>query len=296
MATTDFNIPVSLIESADEYISKYGSGTAVVSLTYGSASPPADGTASLVIVSGTERYDFWVTTPATSYFQWRVGAGTAVAYESAVFQVPTTYATLDEVVRGMDFPDTSRYDELQGLLVQATDYITNRVCGGRSFFRDPVSSGTKSLTLDVEWGGQSKLSLARGRDLDIISLTTVEVADYTGYTYTTVASGDTGYYLLPDYPRPGFPYSDIVLSDQGDDFTNFPKGRRIVRLTGAFGWETVPELVRRATVDLVRHWFNSRGSDDPVGMSAFGAPIFPGMPRTVRELAGSEYAWRRWVG
>ena len=36
--------------------------------------------------------------------------------------------------------DDDRDDELEALLIQATDYITEYVCGGRSFFRDPVAS------------------------------------------------------------------------------------------------------------------------------------------------------------
>lgn len=290
----DVLIPVALAESSDDYIATYG--TATLYLEYGTATTPADGTASTTIVSGTEYYEFWVTTEANAYYRWRVGDGSTYTGYSATFQAPVTYATLDEVLRGLDMPDTSRYDEIQSLLVQATDYITNRVCGGRSFFRDPVGSGTTTKQLDIAWPKQPTLSLARGRPLDIVSLTTVTVADYTGDTATTVASGSAGYYLVPDVPRPGWPYTDIVLSDQGDDFTTFPTGYRVVSLTGVFGWSKVPDLVRRATADLTRHWYNSRGSDDPVGLSAFGAPIFPGLPKTVRDLAMSEYAWKKWVG
>lgn len=293
MATNTL-VPVALPESSDDYIASYG--TATVYLEYGTASPPTDGTATSTVVSGTERYDFWVSAEPDYYYRFRVGDGIAAytAY-SDTFQVPTTYATLDQVMRAMDFPDESRYDEVQDLLVAATDYITTRVCGGRSFFRDPVGSGETTKTLDISHRNQSVLSLARGRKLDIVSLSAVTIADYTGDTGTSVSSGDTGYYLYPDDPRPGWPYSDLVLSDQADDFITFPTGRRIVSLTGVFGWSSVPDMVRRATVDLVRHMYNSRGSDEPVGMSAFGAPIFAGMPKSVRDLGRSDYAWQDWI-
>lgn len=293
----DIRVPIVLPQSADDYIASFGTATTAY-LEYGTASPPADGTATTPLVSGTEHYEFALTGRSTSdYYRWRVGAGTAFSGYSPVFQVPRTYATLQEVLRGMDFPDASREDELEGLLIDATDYITNHVCGGRSFFRDPVGSGTKVLSLDID-RSSSVLSLARGRGLDIISLTTVEVADYTGASYITVASGSTGYWLVPDVPRAGWPYTDLVLSDQASTFLWLPPGYRTVRLTGVFGWETVPDLVKRATVDLVRWWWNSRGQDnEPVGMNAFGSPIFgAGVPKTVRDLWRSDYAWRGWVG
>lgn len=292
----DVHVPVALPLDSDDYITQYGSGTAAVYLEYGTASTPADGTATTLITSGTEQYEFWLQTPVNSYFRFRVGDGSDFTSYSPVWQQPQAYATLQEVVRGMDFPDTSRYDELEALLLEATDHITNVVCGGRSFFRDPVGSGTTTKTLNVAVPYQRKLSLARGVGLDIQSLTTVNVADYTGDSYTAVSAGSTGYYLHPDDPG-NEPYTDLILSDYGTSYTYFPKGYATVQLVGVFGWPAVPDLVRRATVDLVRFWWNSRQSDgEPVGMSAFGSPIFgSGLPKTVRDLGRSDYAWKDWV-
>jgi len=292
----DVHVPVVLPLDSADYISQYG--TATVFLEYGTATPPADGTATTAVVSGTEQYEFWVSTPVNSYFRYRVGesdASDATSY-SPTWQQPQAYATLQEVVRAMDFPDTSRYDELEALLVEATDHITNAVCGGRSFKRDPIGSGETTKTLNVMVSGQDRLSLARSADLDIISLSSVKVAAATGESYDTLAAGSTGYYLLPDDPG-ARPYSDLALSDIGTAHTSFPTGWATVQLTGVFGWATVPDLVRRATVDLVRYWWNSRQADgQPVGMSAFGSPIFgSGLPKTVRDLGRSDYAWKTWV-
>ena len=293
----DSLIPVALPIAAADYISQYGSGTATLYLEYGTATVPADGTATSLLTSGTEHYDFWVSGNIEDYFRWRVGDGSTYSDYSDVFQVPRAYATLQEVLRGMDMPDESRYDELESLLVEATDFITTKVCDGRSFFRDPIGSGTTTLTLDVLYPEQDLLSLARGQGLDIISLTSVGVGGYTGDTYTTVASGSTGYFTIPDRPAVGWPYADIALSDVGTDYVEFPTGRRTVQLVGAFGWATVPPLVRRATVELVRWLWNSRGREgEPVGLSQFGAPIFAGLPKTVRELYMSRYAWKDYVG
>jgi hypothetical protein len=293
---TNTLIPVALPIAADDYIDQWGTGTATLYLEYGTASPPTDGTATSLITSGTEHYEFWVPADANDYARWRVGNGTDYGEYSAVFQPQVAYCTLQEVIRGMDFPDESRYDELQDLCVEATDFITHKICGGRSFFREPLGSGTSVLSLDIRYP-LNRLSLARDRQLDIVSLTTVEYAEQTGGSYTTLTSGSTGYYLVPDRTLPGWPSTDIVLSDQADTYTRFAPGWRTVRLTGVFGWARVPDLVRRATVDLARFWWNARSSEEPVGMSAFGQPVFgPGMPKSVRELYRSDYAWHDWVG
>ena len=295
----DVTIPVILDTSADDYIAHYGAGTAIVYLEYGTATTPADGTAQATAVSGTERYEFSLTGVTSAYYyRYRVGDDSTFHDYSPVWQQPTSYATVQELVAGMDFPDESREDELERLLMDATDYITTFVCGGRSFFRDPVGSGESTLTLDVEWPGQSKLSLARGTGLDIVSLSSVGISDYTGQGTTTIANDATGYYTLPDAVVSGRPYTDLVLSDQGTTYTYWPTGRRVVTLTGVFGWSAVPDSVRRATVDLARAWWQRQPGDaDPVGITAFGAPVFgPGTPKTVRDLQRSDYAWKKLVG
>ena len=291
---TDILVPVALPLDSADYITSFGTATTLY-LEYGTATTPADGTATTAIVSGTEHYEFWVPAASNSYFRWRIGGGSDYTAYSPTFQVPTAYATLQEVVRGMDLPDTSRYDELEALLVEASDHITHRVCGGRRFFRDPVGTGTRTVTLTVVSPRKASLAAARFLPLDIVSLTSVGIADHTGDTFSTLDAAD--YYLKPDMPASGHPYTDLVLSDQASTYISFPVGRT-VQLTGVFGWSAVPDLVRRATVDLVRFWYSSRRSDgEPVGMSAFGAPIFgAGLPKSVKDLAASAYAWQRWVG
>lgn len=294
---TNVLVPVALPEDSNDYITQWGAGTATVYLEYGTATTPADGTATTLVVADTEHYEFWVAADLNSYFRFRVGNGTDYTPYSRVWQANVAYCTVDEVVRGLDFADESRYPELEALCREATDFLTNKICGGRSFFREPMGSGETTLTLDVDLSKQKRLSLARGRQLDIISLSSVKVTDYTGGTQSTLANDDTGYYLIPDRVLPGEPYTDIILSDQGTEYIHFPVGMRVVELTGVFGWTAVPALVRRACVDLVRYWWNQRSSDEPVGVSAFGQPVWgPGLPKTVRELFRSSYAWHDFIG
>jgi hypothetical protein len=293
----DTIIPVSIPIAADDLISQYGAGTAVVQLAYGTASDlTGAATASKTITTGKEYYDFALSSATVdTYYRFRVGGSSSSHDWSPIFQAPVAYATRQELVREMDLPDDGRYDLLDQALVQATQKVT-QVCGGRSFFRAPVGSGTKTLQLDIRYDSP-RLSLARGRRLDIISLSTVGVAAYTGASYDTVASGSAGYYLAPDDPLTGFPYTDVVLSDLGSLYTSYPQGMRTVQLVGAFGWAAVPELVKRATIDLAREWYRQGpGGGGPVGINQFGTPVFgPGAPPSIRQLYESEYAWRAFV-
>lgn len=293
---TEYPVPIVLPESADDYITNFGTA-ATAYLEHGTAaSSTAAGTVSSVLVSGTERYEFWVPT-TSQYLRWRVGGGGDFTDYSAYFQAPVAYATLQELRRGMDLPDDSRDDELQALLMQASDYITHEVCGGRRFFRDPVYTGTTTITLDVVRDGQPSLWQATGQRLDIISLTSVGIATVTGGAYSAILTGSTGWYLSPGYPKAGWPYEDVVLSNVGTTATSWPSGYSTVQLVGAFGWPAIPDLVKRATVDLAREWYRQGpGGGGPVGINAFGTPVFGGgEPASIRQLRRSEYAWRAWA-
>ena len=100
--TVSVSVPVVLPQEASEYITAFGS-TATLFLEYGTATTPENGTASTVLTSGTEHYDFWVQGDLDYYFRWRIGnsaATTATAY-SPVFQMPLAYATRQEFLRGL---------------------------------------------------------------------------------------------------------------------------------------------------------------------------------------------------
>jgi hypothetical protein len=158
----DIQIPVILPQSAADYITAYSTATAYLEYDAASTFDSSPGTATTALVSGTERYEFDVTGVTSAYwYRWRIGEsdGSTFYDYAPTFQVPYTYASVQDLIRGMDFPDESREDELDLILRDATDFITTVICGGRSFFRNPVGAGTATLELDIPWDGNANYHL-----------------------------------------------------------------------------------------------------------------------------------------
>lgn len=289
--------------SAADLLSGYGAGALIrVERDTSSSMSGAVEITTVALVSGTERYEYWDTTGTSShYYRTRFSkAAPSVATDyssySAVFQAGqvTTYATLDDVRAALNLGnDTSKDAYLQDLLLSAKELIDHRC--GRSFVRNPQVSGDGTFTLQVRFGGERQLSKALGYGIDIISVTTLEIADVDGGTYVTVPSGSTGYYLTDNMgPTTDWPYQELELSRVSSVRTQFPVGETTCRITGVLGFSTVPAVVRRATIDLVREWYR-QGPQGGVqaGISPFtGTPMFlQGEPHSFRQLTavGSRY-------
>lgn len=290
-------IVVNLTEPAADLITGYGAGAKLVLERDTTSSFLAPSTVSQPpLVSGTEQYEIWdANGSAASWYRSRItnSGGTSFSDWSDAFQATalSAYATVDDVVETMNFgaSDQSQYNLIADLLVDATDAI-NQMCG-RDFFRHPQVSGTEARTYQIVNPNESNLMRALGMSIDIISLTTVEIADHsTPSTYTTIVAGADGYYLYPEYPATGWPYDDLALSSLGEVYSRFPDGGN-VRLTGVFGFSSVPKLVKRACIDQVREWYRQGpGGGGPIGMSALGQPIFQkGLPPTMTQLYHSDY-------
>lgn len=292
-------IVVNLLQPAADLLTTFGAGAKVyLERDTSSAFAAPTVVTSTVIVSGTEQYEFVDTSgTSSSWYRVRVGNALGTTYSDYSTGVQATsllaYATVDDVIETMSVvaSDTKAYNLLADLLVDATDAIS-LMCG-RSFFRSPSVSGTEERIYHVANDRAKTLSEALGMGVDIISLTTVEFADSVSGSYTTVASGATGYYLNPLYPVSGWPYEDIELSPHGASYLTFPR-HGLVRLTGAFGWSAIPPLVKRATIDLAREWYRQGpGGGGPIGIGALGQPVFSsGRPPTWWELYRSDYRRR----
>lgn len=238
----------------------------------------------LPLVSTTTQYEFWdLTGTSADFYRSRVSDDDNTRqseYSDVTGSEPVAYASLDAVRETMNAPTDAPNNLLSDLLVDVSDDITELL--GRDFYRHPFS-GTETRTYHVRHRGERLLSRALGQELDIVSAGTVELADTVGGDYTEIVAGSTGYYLLPEYPRDGHPFDDLELSFEGATHRVFPAGG-LVRFTDAvFGWSSVPGLVRRATIDLVRESYRQGpGGGGPIGVSALGQPIFgPGTPPTV---------------
>ncbi len=241
------------------------------------------------LVSGTTQYE--IADPSgtnASYYRTRYSnsSGSQSSDYSDVFQANaiTAYATVANLKETMNLPDNSKDNQLSDLLVMASARI-NSMCG-RDFYKHPQDGTTETRTYHVGRRASNRLSSAIGKGIDIVSISSLTLADVTGNTPTTITAGASGYFLEPDYPMPGWPYEDVVLSNLGGSFLAYPMGYNIVSITGVFGWAAVPPLVELATLDQARTWYHqAAGGGAPIGMSAFGTPIFgPDTPATVKQV------------
>ena len=109
----------------------------------------------------------------------------------------------------------------------------------------------------------------------IQSVTTLEIAQYTGGGFATLAS--TEYFLRPSLWTlpPGFPYTQIELTNYPTSANTRPlfyDGYANVRVTGVFGWAAVPGVIRGIAERSVVRQFQARGSGntDTTGNAEFG--------------------------
>ena len=105
------------------------------------------------------------------------------------------------------------------------------------------------------------------------SITTLQVAQYTGAAYETLAAGD---YFLRGKSGPAAPFDWLMLSDRpvGQFFT-FPRGYDTVKITGLFGWAAIPDDITDVALTIaVRAWHaREAGQQDIVGTDEFGRPL-----------------------
>lgn len=234
---------------------------------------------------------FTVTAGAgtTTWTVTRGSEGTTAAAHldgAAVYLYPEAYATVDEVLETFDNPpeDADKLARIRTLLEEVSDELDMEV--GRDFYRHPRVSGTETRT--IHGSGTGRICIHQG----VVSITSLEVAESVGGTYTTIASGD--YFLETLYSQPGHPYDHLTLSTAGAIRTTYPRLQRIVRITGVFGFEEPPAPVKAAVKDRVRQ----RYAADPsvlggvIGPEEGGRPVMLGnFPHTfyrVKEKYGAD--------
>jgi hypothetical protein len=87
----------------------------------------------------------------------------------------------------------------------------------------------------------------------------------------TFATAVTGFVAAPYNPQAGWPYTSVELPGQASHL--FPLHRRGVRVTGVFGWPSVPAQVTEAAVMQSARWLK-RVKEAPFGVA--GMPSFDG--------------------
>lgn len=218
------------------------------------------------IVSGTTTYTFYDADGATStWYRTRYSdAGATVFSEySAPFQSRAAYATTATLKALIGTTDTND-DPLLAVICDRVNAYIEQVCGR---IIGPVPSAVYLLDGD----GTDRLWFPAG----IRAVSLLEIADYSGGTYTTETA--TNYYLRPSAARraPGWPATWLVLSDQSGQHRTFPKGYDTVRMTATTGWPQVPDDVIRLALTVAQRWWNARqsGYQTVDGIDEQGRPI-----------------------
>jgi len=217
----------------------------------------------MALLAGTTTYIYWDSTGTTTAWyrvRYSDSGGTSFSAYDAAFQLGEAgLCDLEDVKRRLAIPDTGDDPWLLSAIASVTDEIQSVT--GRSFLPDPPS-GTKTVYLDY-FGDGMTLFLPRGiRSVTYLGVAAIDQPDSTG-TYTEVT---TGYYLdPPDLRRsPGWPATRLSLG-WVSGFRLY-RGRRTIKLTGAFGWATVPPVIRDIAEMLVVSRYRARGSG---GTSSF---------------------------
>lgn len=235
-----------------------------------------DASGSTTLVAGQTQYEIIDTTGAVGHFyRTRIGntGGTLFDSWSDVFQAgaPTAYATVDALREFLQLPNTDRDNVLADLLLRVTTKIDNSL--GFDFFRHPAVTGTEVRTFDGD--NRSWIHVRQG----ITSLTNVELAYITGGAYSVLAAAD---WVLRNPLNEGGPYLDLELTQIGAH-TRIWAAYNALRLTGVFGYTSIPPDIEQATLmwcaDLYRL---GAGGGSPLSATGeeFGQERFiGGMPR-----------------
>lgn len=203
-------------------------------------------TPTIPIVAGVNAYTgFDPNGASTTWYQTRYenAGGSRLSEWSDPFQVTIEgsdlICSLASVKRRLriDPTDTTKDDDLIEIIGEVTDEIIGFT--QQLFVRTPAS-GTDTFYFDVSSDGSGVVLVPGG----IASISSVDVAGVSqpgsGGTYTTLDA--SAWFLRPAIRRPGFPYTELVLSDVGS-FPTFYRGQNVVRVTGALGWPAVPRDV-----------------------------------------------------
>lgn len=243
----------------------------------------------------------------TTWTVTRGYAGTTAATHSngaTITLIADAYADLDDTIATMALDGTARYALILDMLVDVSRDIDAQCL--RTF---AVPSADVTVYCDTVASSASLVDAigrpvtADGRALDIVSITTLSVRDSETDPYITIAAGDTGYYLEAGAAGTGvagtdWAYEDISLSPAGSAYTEWPLGKRSVRIVGRLGFPVVPASVKRATISEVRERFRQSvgGGPSPIGVTGFGTPIFlTGDSPDMRRILRPPFSRRAWA-
>ena len=184
----------------------------------------------------------------------------------------TTYCSLADVKSRLDIPvtDTASDEELLQLIDQTAGFIETKT--RRRLYPDPVTTYT--------FDGFS--AIANGRCLlvpnGVRSLSNFAMATGTGETPVAVTAADLVLRPLPQDRSPGWPATQIWLTDIASVPYFYPGYGNIVA-AGTFGWEAVPREIEAIAIRLVVSAWRGRsaGGGDTYTIGVEGERTFERM-------------------
>ncbi len=223
----------------------------------------------------------------TTYYRTRFSKGSPALTEdysaySDVFQMgtaPDFYGSVDDLIEMLpDSPPENARNLLTDFLRRATEIVNTR--SGRDFFKHPSGSGTETRYFRTDYGSNTLVVLD-----GIVSVTTVAYASVFGSSYTTLGVENTDWYLDDPVPVLRAPFLSIRLAPYGT-LRRWWGGPRMAKVTGVFGFATVPAIIEAGTLALAREMYvmqpSGRGSSS--GGAAFGSLAVPEyLPRPTYE-------------
>jgi hypothetical protein len=179
-----------------------------------------------------------------------------------------SYATLAEFKSAIGITDSTDDTPLQSVL-DATDALIDNYTDRKQGF------GTATETRYYNADNYEYVLVD-----DLVSVTTLTTDDNGDGTYPTTWVAGTDYNLAPgNAALDGWPYTELDVSVTYPK--NFPKGvYRGVKVTGVFGWPTVPNAVKQAAIIQASAVWSSRTS--PFGI--IGSADLGGILRQTRAL------------
>jgi len=250
--------------------------------------------ATVALVAGTRYYTVYDTAGAsTTWYRTRYenAGGTILSDWSDPFQAEglTTYCSLADVKSRLDITDATSDEELIQLINQTAGFIETKT--RRRLYPDPVTTYT--------FDGFS--AIANGRCLlvpnGVRSLSNFAMATATGGTPVAVTAADLVLRPLPQDRSPGWPATQIWLTDIASVPYFYPGYGNIVA-AGTFGWEAVPREIEAIALRLVVSAWRGRGAgggdtftigvegertfermlsyQDKLTLQSYGEPVFLG--------------------
>lgn len=179
-----------------------------------------------------------------------------------------SYATLAQFKAAVGITDNTDDTALQNVL-DATDTLIDLYCDRKTGFG--TASETRYYTAE-----DYQYVLTD----DLVSVTTLQTDDDANGTYETTWTSGTDYVLAPrNAALDGFPYTEIDTSVTWP--RNFPKDVYLgVKVTGVFGFPSVPAAVTQAEIIQAGAVWNSRTA--PFGV--IGSADLGGILRMSRAL------------